>query len=968
MTVKTNVFKLIFISLNFVACTKAVPVVELFSKPQGLTLSIENLEVNENSEFVLSGTCIPEISGIEISFDQGSNWSNIQSDANVSETSVLCKDAGSFQLKSLQTLAQLKTLQGSTENAQIYLRGLWVKGSTEEVMAKITAAASSGPPTISISTAQNKVVEGSSAQLTISLSTPATESITVDVATTNLSALSSTHYTAKNETVTFNAGENSKIVNVTTIDTSPTGSDPACEADKEFKLSVSNPTNATLNTTTEQTFIIEDNDVPTLSVSASPTVSESAARVVYSLNLNRLCETKAIAVNVVTSHLTTNSSDLSASPATINITPNTAPSPINIPFTNDSLDEDNETFKIELQTATNSDINPSNKEITFTIVDDDVEPSLSFSTTSSNADEGSTQTLTIQLSAVSGKDVQFKLKAGAGSTASVPDYTSGDIGSVLTIAKGTTSKTVNINLVNDTDFEIAETLFVEIYNNLNASIGTGVHSLTINVSDNFAPIALDKTYYMNSNTASLNILAKRNDANVTLPHIATDVTSTNLQILSIANEVGGTFSGTSTSTLNFDPDNSFFGVASAQVSVTDGFLNSSTVTIQIKVMNNFTWTGAVSNSWSDKNNWCGLVLSDFSGCQTATVPPAISDDVYIDDTCSSSYCEPTLNSDVTISKLSINKNTLRLVDHNLYVNNLYLKGITDTAAKILTDAGDSNSIIVGDNIYIGAFGAKGNAVLKLYGTGVQGIYPDPDTAPVIPNIPSLHIASDSRNIYTSVVQNGPYFKVTPLLNSLSMSASATYTFLANVDMSINMLTFFPFENLKFKSNLATDSMITIYNNNLQVQQNLTCETLSTGKIKLYKSGGVGAGNISVAKDVSFVGTAGCQSPGQSVQVELYGNSLQTLQSNTENMLDVVLDKSAGVVRLASHMKFTNAEIKSLSAATTIDLNEYDLYFDANTIFYSGTKIYRNGGRIYIDGAEETGSVFSGATFYNGAIP
>src|SRR6185503_13468077 len=93
-------------------------------------------------------------------------------------------------------------------------------------------------PSLSISDAS--VVEGNPAVFTVSLSSPATSSVTVAFATTDGSALAGSDYVATSGTLTFPAGSTTQTINVTVL------ADSLSEATESFSVNLSSPTNATI--------------------------------------------------------------------------------------------------------------------------------------------------------------------------------------------------------------------------------------------------------------------------------------------------------------------------------------------------------------------------------------------------------------------------------------------------------------------------------------------------------------------------------------------------------------------------------------------------------------------------------------------------------------------------------------------------------------------------------------------------
>ncbi|MGB3207051.1 MAG: Calx-beta domain-containing protein [Crinalium sp.] len=120
-------------------------------------------------------------------------------------------------------------------------------------------------PTINLSPSQT-IVEGNTspqnATYTVSLSNPSTQTITVNYATANGTALTGSDYTSTTGTLTFNPGVTSQAINI------PIVNDSVNEANETFTLAISTPTNANLGTTNTVTTTITD----TLTASVTTTL------------------------------------------------------------------------------------------------------------------------------------------------------------------------------------------------------------------------------------------------------------------------------------------------------------------------------------------------------------------------------------------------------------------------------------------------------------------------------------------------------------------------------------------------------------------------------------------------------------------------------------------------------------------------------------------------------------------------
>src|SRR5690606_23063191 len=114
----------------------------------------------------------------------------------------------------------------------------------------------------------------------------------------------------------------------------------------------------------------------------------------------------------------------------------------------DTLDEDNETFFVNLTNATNVTI--VDGQGVGTITDNDATPSLAINNASvTEGNSGSTNaTFTVTLSAASGRVVTVNYTTANGTATAGQDYTA--VSGTLTFNPGTTSQTIVVPVLGDT--------------------------------------------------------------------------------------------------------------------------------------------------------------------------------------------------------------------------------------------------------------------------------------------------------------------------------------------------------------------------------------------------------------------------------------------------------------------------------------------------------------------------------------
>ncbi len=141
----------------------------------------------------------------------------------------------------------------------------------------------------------------------------------------------------------------------------------------------------------------------------------------------------------------------------------TTPQTVNVAIANDALDENDESFSLALSNlVATGNVTLGTAAANGTILDDDATPTLTISSPSQPEGNAgtSTMTFTVDLSAVSGRDVSFS-RATANGTATVAnnDYVA-LAAQTLTIPAGSTSLTIPVTINGDTVFEGNETFTV----------------------------------------------------------------------------------------------------------------------------------------------------------------------------------------------------------------------------------------------------------------------------------------------------------------------------------------------------------------------------------------------------------------------------------------------------------------------------------------------------------------------------
>src|SRR5439155_1420610 len=358
---------------------------------------------------------------------------------------------------------------------------------------------------------------------TVSLSNPSGQTITVNYATGNVSAIGNTScagsnsgspdYISQSGTLTFAPGETSKPVTVLVC------ADTAFEPDETFTVTLSGATNATIakavgtgtiqNDDAQAVLSIDDVVKPEGTTSSTPPGTTAFAFTVSLSNPS----SQTITVNYATGNVTaignascagSNSGSpdyISQSSTTLTFAPGETSKPVTVLVCADTAFELDETFTVTLSGATNATI--AKAVGTGTIQNDDAQAVLSIDdvvkpegTTSSTPPGTTAFAFTVSLSNPSSQTITVNYATGnvtaignascAGSNSGSPDYIS-QSSTTLTFAPGETSKPVTVLVCADTAFELDETFTVTLSGATNATIVKEVGTGTIQNDDALPP-------------------------------------------------------------------------------------------------------------------------------------------------------------------------------------------------------------------------------------------------------------------------------------------------------------------------------------------------------------------------------------------------------------------------------------------------------------------------------------------------
>ena len=238
--------------------------------------------------------------------------------------------------------------------------------STPEV--DFNAASSSGAESVS------------SKAITVNLSGPSSETVTVNYEVTGTATGSGTDYTLVNGTLSISAGDTTSTITITDI-----VDDTTDETDETVIVTLSSPNNATLGSNDVHTYTITDDDsAPEVDFNTtSSSGDESISFADLTVDLSAASSDDITVDYAVTGTATGSGTDFTLADGTLTISAGSTSGTITIAsIIDDSSEEGDETVILTLSAPSNATLGNDSVH-TYTISDNDGTPTVAFSATSS---------------------------------------------------------------------------------------------------------------------------------------------------------------------------------------------------------------------------------------------------------------------------------------------------------------------------------------------------------------------------------------------------------------------------------------------------------------------------------------------------------------------------------------------------------------------------------------------------------
>jgi len=359
------------------------------------------------------------------------------------------------------------------------------------VTTTVTITEDDTPPsagTLQFSGADFGVTENAGpAVITVTRTGGSDGAVSVDYATSDGSASAGNDYTVASGTLNFADGQLNDTFNVAILD------DQDYEGDETLTLSLSNAMNgATLGNPVNATLTINENDpVPpagSLQFSAATYMVGESGPVLTATVTRTGGSFGEVTVDYATAdNSATAGSDYTDTSGTLTFADGELTMTFNVPITDDSNYEGDETFVLNLSSVTGGAFAGAPMSANVTITENDPVPaagSLQFSGPSYPVNEGGTEILvTVTRTGGSSGAVTVDFATSNGSAAAGSDYaaTSG----MLSFADSVTSRTFSVSIIDDAVYEGNESFTVSLSNATNgASLGNpAVATVTIQEND-----------------------------------------------------------------------------------------------------------------------------------------------------------------------------------------------------------------------------------------------------------------------------------------------------------------------------------------------------------------------------------------------------------------------------------------------------------------------------------------------------
>lgn len=278
-------------------------------------------------------------------------------------------------------------------------------------------------------------------------------------------------YTGVTGTLTITAGQTQGTIGVPILD------DSIYEGDEDLTMNLVAVSGVNV-TDAQGDGTITDNDAqPNITVD-DPSAPENGGPLTFTISLDNAAGVDVNVDYATSDNTATAGSDYTAVSGTATILAGSTTTTVDVPLTDDSIYEGDETLNLDLSGAVNGVVSKAQGQ--GTITEDDPMPTISVDTPTVGEGDG-TATFTISLDTAAAVDASVDYATSDISATDGADYSG--VSGTATILAGDTTATVDVPVLDDNIYEGDETFSLDLSNAVNGSLGTPSGTATISDDD-----------------------------------------------------------------------------------------------------------------------------------------------------------------------------------------------------------------------------------------------------------------------------------------------------------------------------------------------------------------------------------------------------------------------------------------------------------------------------------------------------
>jgi len=450
------------------------------------TLSIDSVEIDEDkTNAILTVTRTGQSTEI-ITVNYATVEGNAKAEEDYSNASGVLVFLPNETTKKITVPITDDNLNESNENLVVRLSGA-NNATIDQADGTVTILDNDTAPGLSIGNVTiAETAGGSNAVFTVTLSAVSGQTVTVKYATANDTAVDGEDYTATTGTLTFEPGTLTQQITVPILD------DLKFELEETFFVTLSDAVNASItqsqatgtitDTDPEATVAISINDVTVTEGNSGKTIAR------FTVSLSN-ASSRSISVNYDLAHDTTDANDLISTTGKLEFAAGETTKTIEIEINGDTIDEENETFFVNLTAPVNAEI--ADAQGIGKITDDDGIPSLSINDVVIKEGNGSTTAIfEVSLSNPTAETVEVTFTTSNGTATEEGGDYSGSSGTLIFNPGEGLTQTIEVTINGDRLFESDETFFVTLSDPANATLGKSQGQATIENDDTLPQISI----------------------------------------------------------------------------------------------------------------------------------------------------------------------------------------------------------------------------------------------------------------------------------------------------------------------------------------------------------------------------------------------------------------------------------------------------------------------------------------------